>query len=305
MLTFRKYTPQAARTATSDEWGIATHGSANRAEQPQTELYTDGGVPQVGAIIGQMRAEKTDTSPLILGEHMGEHWVDVDGGQLWTCAQGEGLPLMVCGGGPGLSDYLQPVADLLDDVATIVRWEQRGCGRSSPMGPYTIATCLADLEAIREAYGWERWVIAGHSYGADLALLYARAYPHRTLGLLCLAGGLVADDRGWHDTYHQRQHEEPAPATAYPPNMGVNRAIRDDWKQVIHDPSLLHDLAGCRVPALFVYGERDIRPSWAVEQVAHLLPSAEFVELAGADHYVWEHESQRLKELVRTFLGTL
>lgn len=236
---------------------------------------------------------------------MGEHWVEIGGGQLWTHSQGMGPPLMLCGGGPGLSDYLQPVADLLDDVATIVRWEQRGCGRSSPEGPYTVATCLADLEAIRKAYSWERWVIAGHSYGADLALLFALAHPERTLGLLCLAGGLVADDRGWHDAYDQRRHEERAPVTAYPPNMTVNRAIRDDWKHVIHDPSLLHELAGCQVPALFVYGERDIRPSWAVEQVAHLLPSAEFAELAGADHYVWEHDRGRFKGLVGSFLGRL
>lgn len=234
---------------------------------------------------------------------MGERWVDVDGGRLWTYSQGVGLPLMLCGGGPGLSDYLQPVADLLDDVATVVRWEQRGCGQSLPEGPYTVATCLEDLERIRDAYGWERWIIAGHSFGADLALLYARVHPERTLGLLCLAGGRVTDDRNWHNAYQRRHREEPAPLTSYPPNLAVNRAVCDDWKHVIHDPSLLHDLAGCQVPGLFLYGEHDIRPRWAVEQVAHLLPFAEFTELRGANHYVWEHDPKALKGLIQTFLG--
>lgn len=38
--------------------------------------------------------------------------------------------------------------------------------------------CLADLEAIREDYGIERWIVAGHSSGADLALAYALHYPN-------------------------------------------------------------------------------------------------------------------------------
>jgi proline iminopeptidase len=39
--------------------------------------------------------------------------------------------------------------------------------------PYTIETCLTDLESVRAHYGIDRWIIGGHSWGADLALIYA------------------------------------------------------------------------------------------------------------------------------------
>jgi proline iminopeptidase len=50
----------------------------------------------------------------------------------------------------------------------VIRFEGRGCGRSGPLPPYTVETCLTDLEAIRQHYRIERWIVAGHSAGADL-----------------------------------------------------------------------------------------------------------------------------------------
>ena len=63
--------------------------------------------------------------------------------------------------------------ECLTTYAQVIRFEARGCGRSSAVPPYTIATCLADLEAIRQHYGVVRWIVGGHSAGADLALAYA------------------------------------------------------------------------------------------------------------------------------------
>src|SRR5262249_32574146 len=60
-----------------------------------------------------------------------------DGCLLWTEDSGRGDPLVLCHGGPGLWDYFDDVADWLSGIATVVRWDQRGCGRSQRMGPYT------------------------------------------------------------------------------------------------------------------------------------------------------------------------
>jgi|GEM_PF-2712205 len=72
-----------------------------------------------------------------------------DGCRLWAEQSGDGPPLVLCHGGPGLWDYLDPVARLLEDHARIIRWDQRGCGRSQRRGPYRIARFVADLDAIR------------------------------------------------------------------------------------------------------------------------------------------------------------
>ena len=58
-------------------------------------------------------------------------------------------------------------------------------------------------------------------------------------------------------------------------------------------------------PALFVYGDQDIRPSWPVEQVANLLPNAEFVLLPGANHYLWQTHPQHLQELIGASIAAL
>lgn len=54
---------------------------------------------------------------------------------------------MLCHGGPGLWDYLAPLAALLDDSVRVVRYDQRGCGRSSGAdGPFTVEQFVALLD---------------------------------------------------------------------------------------------------------------------------------------------------------------
>ena len=66
---------------------------------------------------------------------------------LWTCQSGDQGPwLILCNGGPGCCDYLEELAHLPDDRARVIRWEQRGCGRSTADGVYDLATTIADLE---------------------------------------------------------------------------------------------------------------------------------------------------------------
>lgn len=113
--------------------------------------------------------------------------VAVDGGWLWTASRGAGVPLVLAHGGPGLSNNLTAVAEMVADVARVHLYDQRGGGRSSAAGPFDVATFVDDLEALRD----ERWVVGGHSWGAALALFYALAHPGRTLGVVYLAGTSV------------------------------------------------------------------------------------------------------------------
>ncbi len=133
---------------------------------------------------------------------MGMHveYVSVPGARLWTACQGSGPAVVLLHGGPGMWDYLGPVAAMIDDLATVYRYDQRGCGRSSSEPPYDVTTAVADLDALREHWGVEEWVVAGHSWGATLALTYCLEHPDRARAMLYLSGAGI--DPAWRDEFH-------------------------------------------------------------------------------------------------------
>ena len=233
-----------------------------------------------------------------------ERFVLSDGAMLWTVQSGHGFPVMLCNGGPGCCDYLTPVAEMLDDIASVIRFEQRGCGRSDPAPSYDIETCLRDLENIRRHYNVEQWIIGGHSWGADLALMYALTHTDRVAGLVCIAGGRMHNDREWHKEYQRRKDEEgeETPDFLYPINREVNEQLNRASKSYIQNPGLFLAIFELSVPALFVYGDRDIRPSWPTEQVANLMPNARFVMVEGAAHLIWSSHPNQLRALLREFV---
>ncbi|QIP02319.1 prolyl aminopeptidase [Bradyrhizobium symbiodeficiens] len=111
-----------------------------------------------------------------------------DGHELYVESVGrsDGLPAVYLHGGPGSG--CQPDHRRLFDPERMhaVLFDQRGCGRSRPKGSRehnTTAHLIADLEKIREKFGFERWMVVGGSWGATLALAYAEAHPERVSGI--------------------------------------------------------------------------------------------------------------------------
>ncbi|GAA3755100.1 alpha/beta fold hydrolase [Micromonospora maritima] len=126
-----------------------------------------------------------------------------DGCRLWADQAGTGPPLVLCHGGPGMWDHLGPVARLVDDHARVIRWDQRGCGRSERRGPYAVDRFVADLDAVREHLAGPRAALLGHSWGAHLALRYALDHPERVSHLIYVSGTGIDADRGWHPHYER------------------------------------------------------------------------------------------------------
>jgi proline iminopeptidase len=122
-----------------------------------------------------------------------------DGAELWTAVSGTGPPVVCLHGGPGLWDYLAPLAGLLDDAFTIIRFDQRGCGRSTGDGPFTIAQAVDDLDQVRAALGFDQWAVAGHSWGAELAIRYAARHQDQSTAVAYIAG--VGAGNGFREAY--------------------------------------------------------------------------------------------------------
>ena len=132
-----------------------------------------------------------------------EEILQINGVRLWSAIQGAGQPMVLCHGGPGSYDYLAPIADMTADLCQVIRYDQRGSGRSQPVGPYDVSTFVDDLEGLRKHFNFERWIVGGHSWGAGLALAYAVRFPTRTIAVLHIAGTGI-DDR-WHDEYRENR----------------------------------------------------------------------------------------------------
>ncbi len=111
-----------------------------------------------------------------------------DGHDLYVERSGKkgGDPIVFLHGGPG-SGATPDHRRLFDPGRfEIVIFDQRGSGRSRPQGAVEgndTGRLVADMEAIRDRFGYGRWRIAGGSWGATLALAYADAHPERVVGL--------------------------------------------------------------------------------------------------------------------------
>jgi proline iminopeptidase len=108
---------------------------------------------------------------------------------------GQGAALLFLHGGPGLTDY----ADLLAPELAgwrVIHYQQRGLPPSTVDGPFTVERQVADAVAVLDARGVDRAVVAGHSWGALLALLLTATYPERVAGLVVIDGPGVTGDGG-------------------------------------------------------------------------------------------------------------
>jgi pimeloyl-ACP methyl ester carboxylesterase len=121
--------------------------------------------------------------------------VGVSGGSIGGWVAGQGIPLVLLHGGPGLGyEYLDDLATELSTSYRVASFQQRGLEPSTTTGPYTVAQALADVVAVLDHLRWDRAVVAGHSWGGTLALRLAAAHPERLLGVLGIdAIGIVGD----------------------------------------------------------------------------------------------------------------
>lgn len=113
------------------------------------------------------------------------HWIYVE-----EIGKQGGRPAVFLHGGPGSGAQHghRALFDANRDHAFL--FDQRGAGRSHPylstIGN-TTQNLVADIEALREHFGIEKWLVVGGSWGSTLALAYAQAHPERVIGMVLRA----------------------------------------------------------------------------------------------------------------------
>ncbi|WP_296716159.1 proline iminopeptidase-family hydrolase [Erythrobacter sp.] len=127
-----------------------------------------------------------------------EHRVSVEGGKVWARVNGvigEGpTPVIIIHGGPGGTHLGFGGLLSLADQRAVILYDQLDSGMSDrPENPanWRVERFVAELEAIRQSLGVERWHVIGHSWGSALALEYAAAYPQHTASAV-LSGTFIS-----------------------------------------------------------------------------------------------------------------
>lgn len=128
------------------------------------------------------------------------HQLAVGGGHslyVEECGRADGMPLVFLHGGPGSGCSPEHRRFFDPSRFRAVLFDQRGSGRSEPLGRLqdnTTAHLVADIERIRAALGIERWIVFGGSWGSLLALAYAIRHPAPVAGLVLRGIFLGSDD---------------------------------------------------------------------------------------------------------------
>jgi proline iminopeptidase len=261
-----------------------------------------------------------------------------DGAQLWTASGGSGPDVALAHGGPGLWDYLEPLARRLEAHATIHRWDQRGGGRSPARGPFTVDRFVADMESVRAACGADRWVAGGHSWGANLALLYALRHPEHVSGVLYIAGPGVdwprwrplhraevkrrlgeerwqrlssgVDEREanrlqWSTDYVSEDVARPHVQRMLDAGFHVNRECNRLLSAEVEDGSknVFAGVGRFRAPVLVVQGAADPRPVAACDELVERLPIVRRVVLDSAGHFPWVERPDAFADAVVGWLA--
>ena len=256
-----------------------------------------------------------------------------------------GAPPLVCVNGGLLYDQklLWPALSPLARHRQLVLYDQRGRGLSqAPPGPQVarIEHDAGDLLALREALGFRRWDVLGHSWGGGISVLGAERDREgvRRLVLVDSVG-----PTGWwlsslHDAALQRlpateravlQRLDPASLAIPDPGLhsAYARAIYPAWfadaeLAKLFAPPRSESRTGAAVVArlrkdgydwtdlvrsvqasvIVIHGERDLLPPSVARELVALIPKSRLALIPDAGHMPFWEAPDEFFSLVDSFL---
>jgi proline iminopeptidase len=117
--------------------------------------------------------------------------MSVRGVSLFVKVIGQGYPMVLMHGGPGLDHITLSAFRPCADRFTLVFYDHRCHGRSTgaEVSSMTWENLTADADALRQTLGFDKWAVLGNSFGGMVALEYALRYPQSLSHLLLIDAG--------------------------------------------------------------------------------------------------------------------
>lgn len=112
----------------------------------------------------------------MIGDPTEGRYVPIEDTRLWVLEMGEGHPLFLIHGGPGL-DHVQfrPWLDPLAERFRLIYVDLRGQGRSDLVDPagLSLGRMAADIDELAAGMEIDSYAVLGHSFGSFVALQHA------------------------------------------------------------------------------------------------------------------------------------
>lgn len=220
----------------------------------------------------------------------------------------------------------------------LVRYDQRGCGLSDREAKnVSLEAMVADLEAVVDAAGLDRFPLVGASQGSAVAIAYAARHPERVSRLVIHGGyargvlkrnptpdqveearmmvelirlGWGRENPAYRQVFTSLMIPDSTPAEAASFNELERTSTSPEWAARLVasfgpiDVTALAPLVRC--PTLVTHARGDARvPFEEGRLIATLIPGARFVPLEGRNHILLEREPafRQLFAEMRAFLA--
>lgn len=255
----------------------------------------------------------------------------------------DGLPLVTMHGIRGYGETFAGVAQALQPRHRVIAFDQRGRGDTEwdPQRNYYTDAYVADLAALVDALGLQRFDLLGHSMGGINAIVYAAAHPGRVERLVVEDAGPGAFESSLGATRIRKELETtPVGFDTWDAATAFMRALRptvteEARQQRLHsmlkalpgggftwrydhagicatrlnpDPARVVDLrphvAAIACDTLVVRGGRSdyLQPAM-VQEMQALNARLQAIEIPDAGHYIHDDQPALFNEAIVRFLG--
>jgi pimeloyl-ACP methyl ester carboxylesterase/class 3 adenylate cyclase len=225
----------------------------------------------------------------------------------------------------------------LGSFASVAIFDKRGTGLSGPIvgtGVPTLEQRMDDVLAVMDALRWEEAALLGYAEGGSLCILFAASYPDRVTSLTLINSTprlIKTDDYpwGWEPTttpMHEAAANWGRPDFQFFERFAPGMRSHPDWVEYVQmqareqrfgaspgiftllqtvamDIDVRSVLPAVRCPTLIMHRKGNkIVDVGNSRYLAEKMPEAKYIELDGADHYPWFHDSDTILDHIHEFI---
>lgn len=238
--------------------------------------------------------------------------------------KGHGTPLILIHGYPLDHTIWQPLVPLLESKFDLIMPDLRGFGQSLPAGPAThLSDMVGDLETLMDHLQIQKALVAGHSMGGYVSMVFGRQFGLRLLGMGLISTQASADPPEKRTTRNQladrvEMNGVGEVADSMPALLTGNEGIQIMLKDLIlrqdaqgvagalramaERTDSMDILSSLEVPVVIIHGLADgIMSIDRAREMHAVLKNGSLVEIAGVGHMPMIEAPQAVAEALEIF----